>query len=122
MLMSRDKIGQLFMVGFDGTTVSADLAAFIKEYKPGGVILFSRNLESTEQIVDLTNELQRCSPHAPLLISIDQEGGRVSRLPNEFTIFPPCEVLGRCNSLELAYAAAATTANAAALRPRPCGC
>lgn len=110
MLMSRDKIGQLFMVGFDGTTVSADLAAFIKEYKPGGVILFSRNLESTEQIVDLTNELQRCSPHSPLLISIDQEGGRVSRLPKEFTIFPPCEVLGRCNSLELAYAAAATTA------------
>lgn len=110
MLMSPDKIGQLFMVGFNGTTVSADLAAFIKEYKPGGVILFARNLESVEQIVTLTNDLQRCSPHSPLLISIDQEGGRVSRLPKEFTIFPPCEVLGRCNSSELAYAAAATTA------------
>jgi len=108
MMMSRDKIGQLFMVGFDGMEVSADLAAFIKEYKPGGVILFSRNLESAEQIVELTNNLQACSPHSPLLISIDQEGGRVSRLPNEFTIFPPCEVLGRCNSSELAYAAAAT--------------
>ncbi|MDH4097769.1 MAG: beta-N-acetylhexosaminidase, partial [Nitrospira sp.] len=81
MQMSREKIGQLFMVGFDGTTVSADLAAFIKEYKPGGVILFSRNLESAEQIVELTNGLQRCSPHSTLLISIDQEGGRVSRLP-----------------------------------------
>ncbi|HSN04824.1 MAG TPA: beta-N-acetylhexosaminidase [Nitrospira sp.] len=110
MLMSREKIGQLFMVGFDGTTVSADLAAFIKEYKPGGVILFSRNLESIEQIVELTNDLQRCSPHSPLLISIDQEGGRVSRLPKSFTIFPPCEVLGLCNSSELAYAAAATIA------------
>jgi beta-N-acetylhexosaminidase len=110
MLMSPDKIGQLFMVGFDGTTVSPDLAAFIKEYKPGGVILFSRNLESAEQIVQLTNDLQRCSPHSPLLISIDQEGGRVSRLPKDFTIFPPCEVLGLCNSSDLAYAAAATTA------------
>jgi len=110
MLMSPDKIGQLFMVGFNGTTVSADFASFIREYKPGGVILFSRNLESVEQIVGLTNELQRCSPHSPLLISIDQEGGRVSRLPKEFTIFPPCEVLGRCNSSALAYAAAATTA------------
>jgi beta-N-acetylhexosaminidase len=110
MLMSREKIGQLFMVGFEGTTVSADLASFIKEYKPGGVILFSRNLESAEQIVQLTNDLQRSSPHSPLLISIDQEGGRVSRLPKEFTIFPPCEVLGRCNSSELAYAAAATIA------------
>ncbi|MDP3092752.1 MAG: beta-N-acetylhexosaminidase [Nitrospira sp.] len=110
MLMSREKIGQLFMVGFEGTSVTPDLAAFIKEYKPGGVILFSRNLESIEQIVELTNALQACSPHSPLLISIDQEGGRVSRLPKTFTIFPPCEVLGRCNSSELAYAAAATIA------------
>jgi len=44
------------------------------------------------------------------LIAVDQEGGRVSRLPKGFTIFPPCEVLGRCNSTELAYAAAATIA------------
>jgi len=108
--ISRDQIGQLFMIGFDGTTVSSDLAALITEYKPGGVILFARNLESVPQIIDLTNHLQRCSPHSPLLISIDQEGGRVSRLPKEFTIFPPCEVLGRCRSSELAYAAAATTA------------
>jgi len=109
-LTSREKIGQLFMVGFIGTTVTPALAAFIKDYKPGGVILFSRNLESVEQIVELTNDLQRCSPKSPLLISIDQEGGRVSRLPKGFTIFPPCEVLGRCNSGELAYAAAATIA------------
>ena len=44
------------------------------------------------------------------MISIDQEGGRVSRLPNGFTIFPPCDLLGRCRSTELAYAAAATIA------------
>lgn len=108
--MSYDQIGQLFMIGFDGTTVSPELASFLKEYKPGGVILFSRNLESMAQTVELTQDLQRCSPHSPLLISIDQEGGRVSRLPKDFTIFPPCEVLGRCRSSELAYAAAATTA------------
>lgn len=109
-MTTRDKIGQLFMVGFLGTSVTRDLASFIKEYKPGGVILFSRNLESIEQMVDLTNDLQACSPHSPLLISIDQEGGRVSRLPKGFTIFPPCELLGRANSTELAYAAAATIA------------
>jgi beta-N-acetylhexosaminidase len=109
-LTSREKIGQLFMVGFMGTSVTSELASFIKEYKPGGVILFSRNLESVGQIVELTNDLQRCSPRSPLLISIDQEGGRVSRLPRGFTIFPPCELLGRCNSSELAYAAAATIA------------
>ena len=107
---SREKIGQLFMVGFLGTSVTPDLAAFLKDYKPGGVILFSRNLESVEQIVQLTNDLQQCSPKSPLLISIDQEGGRVSRLPKGFTIFPPCEIFGRCHSGELAYAAAATIA------------
>ena len=109
-LTSREKIGQLFMVGFLGTSVTPDLASFIKEYKPGSVILFSRNLESVEQMVDLTNDLQACSPHSPLVISIDQEGGRVSRLPKGFTIFPPCGLLGRCNSTGLAYAAAATIA------------
>jgi beta-N-acetylhexosaminidase len=109
-MTSREKIGQLFMIGFMGTAVTPELASFIKEYRPGGVILFSRNLESVEQIVELTNDLQRASPKSPLLISIDQEGGRVSRLPKGFTIFPPCELLGRCNSSELAYAAAATIA------------
>ena len=109
-LTSREKIGQLFMVGFLGTSVPPDLAAFLKDYKPGGVILFSRNLESIEQIVQLTNDLQQCSPKSPLLISIDQEGGRVSRLPKGFSIFPPCEVIGQCHSGELAYAAASTIA------------
>lgn len=106
----REQIGQLFMMGFTGTTVTSDLASFLKSYTPGGVIFFRRNLESVQQIVDLTNGLQRLSPAQPLLIAIDQEGGRVSRLPAEFTIFPPCGQLGRCNSSELAYSAAATIA------------
>lgn len=106
----REQIGQLFMMGFIGTRVSNDLASFFKAYKPGGVIFFRRNLESVQQIVDLTNGLQKLSPASPLLIAIDQEGGRVSRLPAEFTIFPPCGQLGQCNSSELAYSAAATIA------------
>ena len=110
MAISREHIGQLFMIGFEGTTVSPDLRAFLKEYQPGGVILFARNLESMAQIVELTNDLQCCSPHVPLLISIDQEGGRVSRLPKDFTIFPACDAVGRCQSTDMAYAVAATTA------------
>jgi beta-N-acetylhexosaminidase len=106
----REQIGQLFMVGFLGSSVSKELEELIRQYKPGGVILFSRNLESVEQIVNLTNHLQKLSPHSPLLISIDQEGGRVSRVPKGFTIFPPCEEIGRCNSYELAYAAASVVA------------
>lgn len=114
----RERVGQLFMLGFSGTSVSKDLASLITDYRPGGLILFARNLESPDQIVRLTNDLQTAAARgpknqavrAPLLIAVDQEGGRVSRLPRGFTIFPPCAVLGRCDSFELAYAAAAATA------------
>ena len=106
----RDKIGQLFMLGFDGTTVSADLAGLMSAYKPGGLIVFKRNLESIEQIASLTNDLQNLAGDSPLLLAIDQEGGRVSRLPAGFTIFPPCAVLGQCGSTETAYAVAMATA------------
>ena len=61
-LTSREKIGQLFMVGFLGTSVTPELAAFLKGYKPGGVILFSRNLDSVERIEPLNNGIQHCSP------------------------------------------------------------
>src|SRR6185295_11171375 len=106
----RQQVGQLFMIGFDGTTVSAELKDLFKEYQPGGVILFARNLENTAQIVQLTNELQNLSPESPLFISIDQEGGRVSRLPAGFTIFPTCATIGRCETVDLAYQAATVTA------------
>ncbi|HXF93116.1 MAG TPA: beta-N-acetylhexosaminidase [Nitrospiraceae bacterium] len=106
----REKVGQLFMAGFSGTAASKDVASLVTDYKPSGVILFSRNLEALGQIVQLTNDLQKLSPGSPLLIAIDQEGGRVSRLPAEFTLFPPCAVLGACRSYDLAYAVAATTA------------
>jgi beta-N-acetylhexosaminidase len=106
----RERVGQLFMLGFDGASVSPDWAELQARYKPGGMILFARNLESPAQIIELTNGLQKHSPHFPLLIAIDQEGGRVSRLPKGFTIFPPCGLIGACGSEELAYAAAAVTA------------
>ncbi|HEV8540183.1 MAG TPA: beta-N-acetylhexosaminidase [Nitrospiraceae bacterium] len=109
-LSLRQKVGQLFMLGFSGTTVSPELADLIKEYQPGGLIHFARNLQNAEQIVELNNAVQRLAGSIPLLISIDQEGGRVSRLPADFTIFPPCAMLGRCGTADLAYTAASVTA------------
>jgi len=106
----REQIGQLFMLGFMGTDVSPELAGFLKEYRPGGLILFARNLQTPEQIVALTNAAQAVAGPVPLLIAIDQEGGRVSRLPVGFTIFPPCATLGHCGSADLAYRAASVTA------------
>src|SRR5918996_689055 len=110
----REKIGQLFMLGFPGPAVSAEFAALLADYRPGGLILFRRNLESPAQIAELTNDLQsRAGAASPLLIAIDQEGGRVSRLPAGFTIFPPCAQIAACESVDapgLAYAAAAAIA------------
>lgn len=103
-------IGELCMVGFEGTEVTPDFRAWMREYRPGGIILFSRNLDSPEQIAHLTNELQTLGGESPLLIAIDQEGGRVSRLPSEFTIFPPAATVALSGSTELAYQAAAVTA------------
>ena len=105
-----DSIGQLCMIGFEGTEVTPDFRAWIQEYRPGGIILFSRNLLDPKQIAHLTNELQRLSVESPLLIAIDQEGGRVSRLPVGFTIFPPAATVAHSGSTELAYQAAAVTA------------
>jgi beta-N-acetylhexosaminidase len=106
----REKVGQLFMLGIQGTELSKDLRDLFKTYHPGGVILFNRNLEDPEQAAHLTNALQKLSPKMPLFMSIDQEGGRVARLPKGFTVFPGQGTLGKADTTDLAYAFAEVTA------------
>lgn len=99
----KSLIGQFLFVGFDGTKPSKEIVQLIQKFKIGGVILFKRNIESLPQLIRLTSELQKLSAPSSLFIGIDQEGGRVSRLSEEFTIFPPMEVLGRHDSVSLTY-------------------
>ncbi len=83
--------GQRLMVGFDGTTFNTDLKFLIKRLKTGGIILFSRNLETPDQIKQLCDEIQnyaRLCEQPPLFIAVDQEGGQVARLKEPFTQFP----------------------------------
>ena len=83
--------GQRLMVGFDGLTCDADLEFLIRVLKVGGLILFSRNLDTREQITELcrrSQEVAASAGHPPLLIAIDQEGGEVARLRAPFTEFP----------------------------------
>lgn len=91
------KIGQMLMLGFRGMTLASDspIAADLRDRKIGSVVLFQydselktfvRNIESAEQLRSLNESLQAMSP-IPLLISIDQEGGLISRL-NERNGFP----------------------------------
>jgi len=97
----REKIGQLFILGFQGTSVSKEFSHLLAFYKPAGVILFSRNLDNPFQAATLANELQSYASQVPLWISIDHEGGSVFRLPNGLTPLPSSGELGRRNSAEL---------------------
>lgn len=93
-LTLKEKIAQLFLIGFHGNDakVDSEIATIIKENKPGGVILFDKdmvfnkpvhNIKSPEQVRELTAQLQKLS-HIPLLIGVDQEGGIVNRLKSEY--------------------------------------
>ncbi len=108
-----EKIGQMFIVGFDGTELSDPIAQLIKQYKIGGIILFSRNYSNLSQLIKLINDLQSCSlryQDMPLFISVDQEGGRVSRFGEPFTQFPPCANLGALNQEKQTKSYASTLA------------
>ncbi len=106
----RETVGQLMMIGFAGTALTPELVDWIQEYRPGGVILFSRNLVDPEQVARLTTALQEVAPGPPLLIAIDQEGGRVSRLPQGFTIFPAAATVAACQSSDVVYSTTEVTA------------
>ena len=69
-----------FITGIKSTTLSFKEKAFLKHYKPWGVILFSRNINSFYQIKKLTSEIRGIFKDKNYPILIDQEGGRVSRL------------------------------------------
>lgn len=100
----RYKIGQMLVVGFDGTTVDrhALIVQQINKFALGGVILFDynfntnsfvKNIESPQQVAELNKNLQlfnqTCNqqlerPNLPLLISVDYEGGKVNRLKENY--------------------------------------
>lgn len=79
--------GRFFLFGFAGTKVDETIKQFISADKISGVILFKRNIESLEQVTDLNKQLQNLSS-GKLLIAVDEEGGRVSRLPLPFQKLP----------------------------------
>jgi beta-N-acetylhexosaminidase len=100
-LTDEQLAGQRLMVGFEGTTFNDDLKHLIGTLCVGGVILFSRNIESPEQLSDLCQSIQNYAReigHTSLLISIDQEGGVVARLKPPFTTFPGNPAIGKDNS------------------------
>ena len=93
MTLDREVSG-LFCVGFHGKTPSPEVLELVRR-GVYGVVLFARNVESAEQVAALVAELKRAAGR-PLLVCVDQEGGRVARLraPQGFTELPPMRALG----------------------------
>lgn len=82
-LTLEQKVGQFFLVGFEGTAVTPEVEQLFREVHPGGIVIFSRNIVDESQLKGLISDLQRLSRAdggLPLLVAVDQEGGKVTRL------------------------------------------
>lgn len=103
----KDLIGQQMIIGLSGEELTQDEAQFIVDNNIGGVILFDRNLTSVEQTHKLISDIQqlryKTPDQTPLFISVDMEGGRVQRLKDPYTIWPPVKNLGDIGSSNIAF-------------------
>ncbi|SEL70292.1 beta-N-acetylhexosaminidase [Acinetobacter sp. DSM 11652] len=88
-------IGAL-MLDIEGTTLNQEDIQLLQSPQVGGVILFGRNIESPQQVRALTDHMRQVRPD--ILIAVDQEGGRVQRLKQGFTLLP---AMGRFGELYL---------------------
>ena len=91
------RIGQLIMAGIPGPHVDDGTEALIRDYNLGGIILFSRNIQDPLQLAKLCGQLQDMALKyhgRPLFLAVDQEGGRVARLKEPFTLFEGNSAIG----------------------------
>lgn len=106
------KIGQKMMIGFPGTTLDESIIHLIKTYKISNIVLFSSNIESKDQLARLCADIQalvRKETGFDALISIDQEGGVVSRLSEDTTRIPGAMAIAATGDVQNAYTAGRIT-------------
>ena len=114
-LSLRQRIAQRFITWIDSTSMGTEAELLVGEEGVGGVILYPRNLQDRDQVVQLCRDLQQTAvaqdPSIGLFITVDQEGGRVAaiRLP-EVTRFPSPFALSRYDDPRVYEAAAYVTA------------
>ena len=97
MVSQKMSLGPI-MCDLRGLQLEADEREMLMHPLVGGVILFTRNFESPEQITELTKNIHELrQPH--LLIAVDHEGGRVQRFREGFSQLPACAKIGECHSM-----------------------
>lgn len=95
-------VGRFLIVGFTGLEPGDEIRFALRDLGAGGVILFTRNYESPEQVRDLVARLRELSPRDRLWVCVDHEGGPVQRFREPFTVWPDMATLGRSGDVDLA--------------------
>lgn len=105
-LTLEEKVGQVMMITVPGKKMNGSTLSLLRRVKPGGVILFGYNVGSASELKAYTAAMQRTAVTVwgePLLISVDQEGGRVHRIEDGVTAFPGNMAAGVAGDDELTY-------------------
>jgi len=100
----EQKIGQMILAGVDGTSIDAAAKKMILEQHVGGIIMYKNNFSDLSGSARFVNALKKANKDnpIPLFISVDQEGGKVSRLPKDFVSIPDAATVGRSDNAALA--------------------
>lgn len=98
--MSLDeKIGQMIFAGVEGTSSNAEAEGLVRDYKVGGIILNGENITTPSKTVEYINDLKARNSinRTPLFFGIDQEGGRITKLPGDLRAIPTNMEIGKMN-------------------------
>lgn len=111
-MSKTEKLGQMVMIGIQGTDVTEDSLFMLHQYHIGGIVLFDRNMESKAQVANLNKNLQaQCNEKVPLFIAIDEEGGMVSRMKDDLIPPPSQRSIANSGDSNEAYKSAYNIAN-----------
>ena len=114
LMTIEEKVGQMFVFGFNGIEPDKNILSAIRDKKIGGVILYDRNMQNPRQVVSLNNALKRTASEQrleiPLFICVDQEGGNVTRMANKVSVAPAQQKQGMRAEREGVYSMAGVTA------------
>ncbi len=105
-LTLEEKIGQLIVFGFPEDYFAENVERLIKDYKLGNILLFKRNITKTDELFKLNKDIQTAMMKylgIPAFITVDQEGGMVTRLEGGGTVYPGAMTLSATNNPENAY-------------------
>lgn len=110
-LSIKEKIGQMIIIGLDTNYITERITKMITEYKIGGIILYRKNFSTYEQMIKLINDIKALNKNnkIPLFIAIDQEGGRVNRMPPEIKNLPAANKLASLNDMDVVVDSARIT-------------